>query len=366
LTEAVEEQGGESATVGDVATLAGVSVATVSRTLNKPHLVRTETRQRVLAAIERLDYRPTRRCEPTSIGLIAPPHVSDGRMFGNYVGGIIHGADKYCARTGLILSLVSGDAPQRLREMVSAFRLAGLLYVNVFVDDPLRDRLLSLPGLRIVLVGSPPRKLREAADSTLAWVTIDETRAAQGAVEYLLQLGHRRVGVIQGDKSHVSNERRLEGVRTAFGEQGVELPVSDVESGEFDGKSGARVFLESGDYEAESGFRAMCRLLDHEPRPTAVFAFNDLMAFGASQAVAERGLKIPGDVSLVGCDDVIARFLRPELTTVHQPAVELGEMAARVVADMAAGARVVRSQLEARLIERDSCCPPCASGAGSV
>jgi DNA-binding LacI/PurR family transcriptional regulator len=358
LTEVPELQGGESLTIRDVADLAGVSVATVSRTLNKPHLVRTETRQRVLAAVEQLGYRPTRSHEPTSIGLIAPPHFSDGRMFGNYVSGIIHGADKYCARTGLFLSLVNGDNPHRLREMVTAYRLAGLLYVSILVDDPLRDRLLSLPGLRIVLVGYPPRKLREAAESTLAWVTIDETRAAQGAVEYLLQLGHRRIGVIQGDESHMSNERRLEGVRTAFGERGVEIPVSSVERGEFDGKSGVRVFLASGDYEAESGFRAMARMLDNDPCPTAVFAFNDLMAFGASQAIGERGLRVPNDVSLMGYDDVIARFLRPGLTTVHQPAVELGEMAARVLADMAAGARVVRSQLEATLMVRDSCARP--------
>ena len=123
-----------------------------------------------------------------------------------------------------------------------------------------------------------------------------------------------------------------------------------------------KVFIECGDYEAASGFQAMNRLLDRDPPPTAVFAFNDLMAFGASQAIAERGLEIPRDLSLVGCDDVVARFLRPELTTVRQPAVELGEMAARVLADMAAGARLVQSQLEARLTIRKSCGPPAASG----
>jgi len=77
------------------------------------------------------------------------------------------------------------------------------------------------------------------------------------------------------------------------------------------------------------------------------------------QAITESGLKVPRDGSLMVCDDIIARFLRPELTTVHQPAIELGEMAARLQVDLAAGARVVRSQLEAGLILRESCAPPC-------
>jgi DNA-binding LacI/PurR family transcriptional regulator len=350
-------RGGESPRLRDVAQLAGLSAATVSRALNKPHLVRPDTLDRVMSAVEQLGYEPKRKHGPTSIGLIAPPDFPEGRVFGNYVGGVIHGADKYCARHGLVLSLVSGDA-STMRHMVSAYRMAGLLYLNIFVDDPHRDLLLSQPGLRIVLVGYPPERVRKAMDSSLAWVTIDDARAAQDAVQYLLRLGHRHIGIIQGDKRHVSNERRLEGVCSALGEHGVEIPDVAVERGEFEGKNGVRAIVECGNYEAESGFEAMNRLLDRDSHPTAVFAFNDLMAFGAAQAMSERGLGAPGDLSLVGCDDVLARFLRPELTTVHQPAIELGEMAARVLADMAAGARVVRSQLEARLITRRSCGPP--------
>ena len=361
MAEADEVLSGGSPTIKDVADLAGLSVATVSRALNKPHLVKTETHERVTSAVEELGYSPKRKYEPTSIGLIAPPDFPEGRVFGNYVGGIIHGADKYCARNGLVLSLVSVDTALE-RHALSAHRMAGLLYLNIFVDDPLRDRLLSQTGTRTVLVGYPPTAVREAMDSSLAWVTIDDARAVQGAIQYLLGLGHRRVGVIQGDRRHVSNERRLEGVRSALGEHGIEMPNLPIESEDLRGKNGVRAFIECGDYEAESGFHAMSNLLDREPRPTAVFAFNDLMAFGASHAISERGLEVPGDVSLVGCDDVIARFLRPELTTVHQPAIELGEMAARVLADLAAGARVVRSQLEARLIVRKSCGPPRVSG----
>lgn len=361
MAEADEALSGESPTIKDVADLAGLSVATVSRALNKPHLVKAVTHERVASAVEELAYSPRRKYEPTSIGLIAPPDFPEGRVFGNYVGGVIHGADKYCARNGLVLSLVSGDTVLR-RHALSAHRMAGLLYLNIFVDDPLRDRLLSQPGTRTVLVGYPPTMVREAMDSSLAWVTIDDARAVQGAMKYLLGLGHRRVGVIQGDTRHVSNERRLEGIRSALGEHGIEIPNLLTGSEDLRGKNGVRAFIECGDYEAESGFQAMNNLLEREPRPTAVFAFNDLMASGASHAIREQGLDVPGDISLVGCDDVIARFLRPELTTVHQPAIELGEMAARVLADLAAGARVVRSQLEARLIVRKSCGPPRVSG----
>ena len=359
MPETGEGRSKESPTVRAVAELAGFSVATVSRALNKPHLVKGQTHERVLSAVEQLGYEPRRRYEPTSIGLIAPPDFPDGRVFGSYVGGVIHGADRYCARNGLVLSLVGGDT-EVMHHMVAAYRMAGLLYLNIFVDDPLRDSLLSQPGLTTVLVGYPPESLREAMDSTLARVTIDDARAAQEAMQYLLRLGHHRIGVIQGDRRHVSNQSRLDGVCNAVGELGVEAPDSCAEAGEFEGKTGMKVFIECGDYEAASGFQAMNRFLDRDPRPTAVFAFNDLMAFGASQAIAERGLEIPRDLSLVGCDDVVARFLRPELTTVHQPAVELGEMAARVLADMAAGARMVRSQLEARLTIRRSCGPPAA------
>jgi LacI family purine nucleotide synthesis repressor len=361
MTETSGVRSGESPSLRDVAQLAGLSVATVSRALNKPHLVRPETLERVMASVGQLGYQPKRKHGPTSIGLIAPPDFPEGRVFGNYVGGVIYGADKFCARNGLVLSLVSGDV-STMRDMVSAYRMAGLLYLNIFVDDPLRDLLLRQPGLMIVLVGYPPERVRIAMDSSLAWVTINDAKGAQDAVQYLLRLGHRHIGIIQGDKRHVSNERRLEGVRHALGEHGVEIPDVSLERGEFEGKNGVRALVECGDYEAESGFEAMNRLLDRAAYPTAVFVFNDLMAFGAAQAMNERGLGVPGDISLVGCDDVLARFLRPELTTVHQPAIELGEMGARVLIDIAAGARVVRSQLEARLITRRSCGPPRVSG----
>jgi DNA-binding LacI/PurR family transcriptional regulator len=350
----------KSPTLRDVAELAGLSVATVSRALNKPHLLKPETHERVVSAVQQLGYESRRRYEPTSIGLVAPQDFPEGRVFGNYVAGVIHGADKYCARNGWVLSLVDGDSPL-VHDIVSSYRMAGLLYLNIFVDDPVRDRLLGEQGLRTVLVGYPPESVREVMDSSLSWVTIDDARAAHAAIQYLLGLGHRRFGVIQGDKRHVSNERRLEGIRTALSEQGVEIPEGYFESGDFQGKGGVTAYVECGDYEAESGFQAMSRLLERDSLPTAVFCFNDLMGFGALQAIRERGLDVPHDVSLVGCDDVIARFLRPELTTVHQPAIELGEMAARVLADLAAGARVVQSQLEARLMKRRSCGPPPAS-----
>lgn len=348
---------GKSPTAKDVADYADVSVATVSRALNKPLLVKPETYEKVMGAVEELGYEPRKRYAPTSIGLIAPPDFPEGRVFGNYVGGVIHGADKYCARNGLVLSLVSVDSPM-MHHMVTTYRMAGLLYVNISVEDPLRDRLLSEPRLRTVLVGYPPSSVRQALHSSLTWVTIDDAGAAREAIQYLVDLGHRRIGVIQGDKRHVSNERRLEGVRSAFSEQGIEIPSSPAESADFEGQNGFNALIEGGDFEAESGFQAMVRLLDRDRPPTAVLAFNDLMAFGALQAVSESGLEVPRDVSLVGCDDIIARFLRPELTTVHQPAIELGEMAARVLADLAAGARVVQSQLEARLVVRESCAPP--------
>lgn len=348
---------GKSPTIREVADFADLSVATVSRAFNKPLLVKPETHEKVMGAVEELGYEPRKRYAPTSIGLVAPPDFPEGRVFGNYVGGVIHGADKFCARNGLVLSLVSVDSPM-MHHMVTTYRMAGLLYLNISVEDPLRDRLLSEPRLRTVLVGYPPNNVRQASDSSLSWVTIDDARAAAEAVQYLVDLGHRRIGVIQGDERHVSNERRLEGVRSALSEQGVEIPGPHVESEGFVGQNGFRAFMERGDFETESGFQAMVRLLRRDRPPTAVFAFNDLMAFGALQAITENGLEVPRDVSLIGCDDIIARFLRPELTTVHQPAIELGEMAARVLADLAAGARVVRSQLEARLVLRESCAAP--------
>ncbi len=348
-----------SPTLEDVAELTGLSVATVSRALNKPHLVKAETHEKVMNAVQELGYRPQKRYDPLSIGLVAPPDFPEGRVFGNYVGGVIHGADKFCARNGLVLSLVNADSPL-IHNMVTRYRMAGLLYLNIFVEDPLRDQLLADPRLRTVLVGYPPRRLRELLGAAFAWVTIDDATAAKEAIQYLVNLGHRRIGVIQGDQRHVSNERRLQGVRSALGEHGIDVPQMDIDAADFEGQNGFKAFIEYGDYEADSGFQAMNRLLDRDPWPTAVFAFNDLMGFGALQAITERGLEVPRHVSLLGYDDIIARFLRPELTTVHQPAIELGEMAARVLLDLAAGARVVRSQLEAGLIRRDSCGPPLA------
>ncbi|HRD84506.1 MAG TPA: substrate-binding domain-containing protein, partial [Rubrivivax sp.] len=184
---------------------------------------------------------------------------------------------------------------------------------------------------------------RQSAPGLMA-LDFDNFGGARLAVEHLLGLGHRRIAFISGDMRHPDSKERLRGYRSALEAAGVPLHAA---------------LILAGAYTEESGRIAVEQLLDRGERFSAVFAANDQMAYGARLALHRRGLQVPGDVSLVGFDDLASSvYSIPPLTTVHHPIYELGQLAATALLQLLAGERPAPTMPQPRLIARESTAPP--------
>jgi DNA-binding LacI/PurR family transcriptional regulator len=283
----------------DVAKLAGVSHITVSRVVNQAPNVHPDTRERVVAAMTELGYRPnlaaralvTRRSH--TLGVIAVK----GTLFGP--ASTLLSIEQAALARGYYLSVVSVTdvTPTALEEALQ--RLAQQAVEGLVVMAPRRAAIESLaqmpPGLPVVTVegGGAPGA---------AAVLVDQTGGAVAATRHLVQQGHRHVVHLAGPSDWLEAQARLDGWRAACREAGLATPRPL-----------------HGDWSPRSGYRAAQRLLGRLHTFTALFAANDQMALGALRAFAEAGVRVPQDVSVVGFDDVPeAEFLHPPLTTVRQ------------------------------------------------
>jgi LacI family transcriptional regulator len=225
-------------------------------------------------------------------------------------------------------------------------------YLNLLrakqVDGVLVDGLVLPPDViaRFVRNGLPIVCLDRDVDSTsVPLVQVDNRLGARMAIEHLISLGHRRIAHIAGAPELRISEERIVGYRDALAAAGADADPA---------------LLAIGSFTEEGGHEAMRELLA-AGEPTAVFAANDLSAIGAVNAIVGSGRRVPEDVSVVGFDDLrLARFTTPPLTTIRQPAVEIGERAAQLLLDLAAGRRVrkLRHLLEPELVVRASTGPP--------
>lgn len=341
------------ATIKDVARLAEVSVATVSRVLTGSAPVAEPTRRRVEAAATSLRYAPHAAARSLSsrrtgaLGVVLPD------LYGEFFSEFLRGVDTTAQRHGLHL-LVSSSHHDRagvasvLRTMRG--RVDGLLVMTPDLDA---DALLAhLPArLPVVLVGCA------AAAAERDQLVIDNVGGAHAAVAHLLRLGHRVIGFIGGAGGNADARSRLDGYRRALLDAGLApAPALELE----------------GDFTEEGGWRAAYQLLARPERPTAIFAANDAMAVGALGALREAGVAVPGEVALVGFDDIpVARYLTPTLTTVRVAVDVLGERAVQLLLLRTAAERPPpgsprREVLPTTLVVRESCgAPPLARAATS-
>jgi DNA-binding LacI/PurR family transcriptional regulator len=327
-------------TVKDVADLANVSTATVSRVLNNYPQVADETRSRVLWAMQELGYQPSRvarrlRVKGTQIlGLI----ISDiaNPFFPSVVRGI---EDIAYANQYTLLLCNSDEDPARARlyvNVLQAERVAGIIISPADENSTSCEPLIR----NDVPIVAMDRRLRLFDVDT---VLVDNVKGAYQATSHLIRLGHRRIGLIGGPFRITTGRERREGYEKALRESGLELDQR---------------LIKVGDFKQDSGYRRACELLEMEDRPTAIFAANNLMTLGALNAIHERGLDIPGDVAIVGFDDMPwAPSLDPPLTAVAQPTYELGCTAINLLLQRIADKdrEIVEMKLEPTLIIRDSC-----------
>ena len=340
--------GPRPATIGDVATLARVSIATVSRVLNDRKPARPETRGRVLAAVAELDYRPSgpaRALQGQATGMLGLIMTDISQPFYTELALVV---ESEARARGYTIMLANGaadnDREAAYLELLAERRVDGILVASWGITARHVDWLRRAP-VQVVLVSC------EAPGVPLPAIVAASRDGARQGAEHLIGLGHRRLAEIVGPSLSAAAGDRHAGVLEALDAAGI--PAGDL-----------AVAACGGD--VATGEAAAAELLARDPRPTAIVCYNDLVALGAMRAVRAAGLRLPEDVSVVGFDDVaLAALVHPPLTTVAQPGALMAAWAverlvAQIAAARAGGALPVPELLRVpcRLVVRGSTCAP--------
>jgi LacI family transcriptional regulator len=330
-------------TIIEVAAEAGVSFGTVSRVINNDVHVKKETRERVLKAMDKLGFVANRQArslaggKSNSIGVLVPD------LGTSYIGEIMRGIDAEVSLTDLDLILYTTHR--------TASKEAN--YVANLAQGMVDGLLLVLPRRPVDFIGALTRRKfpfvlidHQGTDHDCPAVGAANWQGGYNATEYLIKLGHQRIGFITGWMDLGCSTDRLEGYRAAL--RTYHVPE-------------APELIYEGTFNQPDGYTGAAYLLDLPQPPTAIFASNDVMAMGVMDAVRNRGLRVPEDVSVIGFDDIPeASLIHPALTTIRQPLEKMGQVATQVLIGMLKqpDKSKVRIELPTELIVRDSCSPP--------
>ncbi|HUW65304.1 MAG TPA: LacI family DNA-binding transcriptional regulator [Spirochaetia bacterium] len=327
--------------ISEVAKRAKVSRTTVSRVLNEKEDVSEETRRRVMAAIKDMNYRPSAlarslvRQKTDTIGVILSD-ITDP-FFSRIVQGVEDVAHKF--DYGTVYASMRWD-PKLKHNYINFLRngrVDGLLMMGHTVgnEDYLREMVEE--NFPLVLVEYWIEKLHTS------FISIDNGGGGYLATKHLLDLGHRRIAHLAGHRKARVSAERLEGYRRALGDFGIPF---------------AEELVVYSDFTTEDAIPAAKKLLTLSVRPTAIFAGNDLMAYGVIHAARELCIEVPRDLALVGFDDIeLASMVTPALTTVHQPRLEIGSMAAWTLIQQIENKEIqpTTTELKTSLVVRESC-----------
>lgn len=331
-------------TIQDVADLAGVSIATVSRVLNGRPDVSAGTRRNVLRVVREHGFSKNRAAGALSGGRTSLIGVAVPEVESTYFAGILSGAAEALYERDMRVVLCPTHH-EHAREVVLLDRLMhgttdGALLVLPYESEDELETLLH-HGYPFVVV-----EPRTPLGDDIACVTATHYAGAVLATKHLLELGHRRIGAIKGPDDQLASQERLNGFRSTLANAGIALdPALEIGS----------------NFKFESGEAAAAKLLDLPSPPTAIFAFNDEVAIGAMIAARARGLRVPEDISIIGFDDALpAQLVTPPLTTVRQPLAELGRTAVSLLRRLINKQRVevLRVELHTKLILRESTAAP--------
>ncbi|WP_308290512.1 LacI family DNA-binding transcriptional regulator [Streptomyces marispadix] len=319
-----------TARLADIAAQAGVSEATVSRVLNGKQGVAATTRESVLAALDVLGYERPLKLRQRSAGLVGliTPEL-ENPIFPAFAQVIAQGLTRQGYTPVLATQTPGGSTEDELTEMLVDRGVAGIVFVSGLHADTTADmqryERLRGQGVPFVLINGYSDKVRAP------FVSPDDRAAMRLAVTHLAELGHRRIGLALGPERFVPVQRKIEGFLTAMRDQ-LDLTADQ-----------AREFVQHSLYTLEGGQAAASALLDRDC--TAVVCASDMMALGAIRAVRQRGLTVPGDVSVIGFDDSpLIAFTDPPLTTIRQPVPAMGQAAVRALLEEIGGTPAPHSE----------------------
>lgn len=334
------------ATIKDVAQRAGVGLGTVSRVLNGSGYVSEEARQRVLEAVEALNYVPNAQARAMmtrrtmTLGVVLPDLTNP------YFPGLVRGIQDAARRRGYTATLLETDwQPANERQAVDILRrqsVDGAILVDVTLSELLTNTLMNV-DIPVVLVG------RGVERQDVAQVTVNNYKGAMEALQWIFSRGHRKVGFIAGAENAVSARQRLRAYLDCMGQEAI--LVDDV------GKH-PDLPIVPGDYSFERGREAVEILLRKHPDLTCIFAANDLSALGVLSYLASQGIGVPEQVAVVGFDDILmASLVHPPLTTIHQPVYDMGGAGAQLLIERIENpeGEVKRLVFDPVLVVRQSC-----------
>jgi LacI family transcriptional regulator len=327
-------------TIAEIARLASVSVSTVSRALSKSdYPLKEETRSRILKLAEEMGYQPNlvaRSLQNNRSHLVG---IVVDRMQNVFSAATVQGIQDGLYLAGYSISIAYSNRNKDLAmQAINSFysrQADGIIVINSWLHT-YNDPILAIQDRPFVFVN---RRFDQCLGNC---VGPGDRYGAQMMTQHLLDLGHARIGYINGLEDWIESENRLAGYREALLKNG--LPVDGA-------------LVRYGDWGVDSGYRAAQELLALKERPSAIFAANDIMALGAMYAIQEAGLAIPTDIAIVGYDDRdFAAWIRPALTTIRMPSFEMGEAAARLLLQQIAGEDLEdATQVPGKLIIRESC-----------
>ncbi|MGC8652954.1 MAG: LacI family DNA-binding transcriptional regulator [Candidatus Kryptoniota bacterium] len=327
--------------IKEVAKKAKVSIATVSRVLNGSNLVKEDTRRRVMAIVEELNYMPhaigralvTRKTN--LLGVILPDVHSE--FFSELIRGIDMAARKHGYH--IIVSSTHSDRYE-LESMLGVMQgghVDGMIIMSPHVETGGVIKQL-FPQSPVVFVNS------YVGSSRFDSVAINNRNGAYQMVNHLIKHGHRAIAIVKGDEHNYDAQERLSGYLDALSENKIARKEE---------------FEIPGDFTEESGYEAMLKILKLKSKPTAIFCSNDSMALGALRAMHEKDIIVPHEIALAGFDDIpSARYVLPSLTSVHVPIFEMGSMAAErlfTVIEKKNGKTSTPLLLPTSVVKRESC-----------
>ncbi|MGQ4665372.1 LacI family DNA-binding transcriptional regulator [Metabacillus halosaccharovorans] len=324
--------------MSDVAKLANVSPATVSRVLSNPDLVSKETREKVMEVINKVNYKPhivarQFRTKETKIILVVVPDITSA-----FFSKVLRGIEHVAVQNGyqVILGDTENDT-EREQE-----------YINLLLQK-------QADGMVLLTARQDKTQLEEIAEHfpmvlaceymdglNVPTVSIDNISSARKATEHLIQQGHTKIAHITGPINVILSRDRLRGFQQAMMSHDFEIDSA---------------YIQEGDFTFESGYHQMLKLLALETPPSAVFVFNDEMAMGVIKAVKDSHLSIPEDVAVVGFDNIkMSSVIEPNLTTINQPKYEIGKKAMELLLKLINGESLQKKKfvMKDELIVRES------------
>jgi LacI family transcriptional regulator len=307
-------------TIGDIANIAKISTTSVSMALNNSPRISKETKKRVLRIAKRLNYRPNYIARSLVIKKTHTIGVLITTIMNPFYPELAKGIEDKARELGYNIVLCSTDYDLKLEkyyiDILRSKGVDGIIFSSVEVNDPNIKPLVE-ENFPFILVNR--RIHNRNIERKIDYIVLDNYLGGYMAMEHLIKIGHRRIGILAGSFKVSTALERTEGVKKALMDYGIKLKSN---------------FMVECNFSKELAYHATKKFLAMEPSPTAIFVENDFMALGAREAVLDAGLKIPENMALVGFDDIAFSALKGvEITTVSQKKYEMGSLAVKILID---------------------------------